>query len=314
MYTIGKETVMSNLLSTRKIIHSVRPAYVVALILFVHLQSFSASLKDTADSYFTGLGNAFGTIAAGKAVRSPKTSVASVYFVGALKKHPTFFSLLRVNAKGYLINEVIRGKTPQKVMRTIATQQWFKQVAGTKEECRDMIEDNGRFYLFWVTPITSTTKAKKEVLSFAVAVKIDLWDCFEALSKTTATPFQVRVGAKTLFAHDWNDTIKHTEESLTIPGTEKVFIRIPGPPAPEVQADTAKPVDSTLIKAQQDSITKAKAPIDHEKIKGVVQKYYIGIAVGIILIALILGIWFYTWFSQWLVKRRIDKEENYKFK
>jgi hypothetical protein len=305
---------MSKLLSNKAVIYSVHPVYLVVLILFLHLQVFSASLKDTADSYFADLGSAFAAVAAGKAVRSPKTSITSVYFVGSLKKHPTYFSLLRVNAKGYLINEVIRGKTPKKVMRSVAAQQWFKQVAGSKEEYRGMIEDNGRFYLFWVTPITYTTKAKKEALSFAVAAKVDLWDCFQALSKTTSTPFQVRVGAKTLYADDWSDTIKHTEESLVIPGTDKVSIRFPAPPPPVVQADTAKPVDSTLIKAQQDSTAKVKTPIDHAKIKGMVNKYYIGIAIGIILVALILGIWFYTWFSQWLIKRKIDAEENYKFK
>jgi len=43
---------------------------------------------------------------------------------------------------------------------------------------RIKLEETGRYYLVWAAPVIEKDKKGKETVEGAVALKIDLWDCF----------------------------------------------------------------------------------------------------------------------------------------
>ena len=226
----------------------------------------AADLKPDMEATFAKFKADFDRIAASSVVKKTALTPVNSYFFKALKTHQPYYSLIKTNHKGIVINEVIRlVEKPSAKKQNLSAEAWFKQVSTKLEEYTGLIkqEETGRYYLFWAAPITKTEKGK-EAFKGAVALKIDLWDCLQKYSKTTETPFLVRLGHLGLYSYKWNDTIAFTEEPLSIPGTEKITVRLPkagenAGAATEAQAAAAPSVDSAKIKAAEDSLKALQA-------------------------------------------------------
>jgi hypothetical protein len=139
------------------------------------------------------------------------------------------------------------------------------------------VEETGRYYLLWAAPILKKTKGK-EAFKGAVALKIDLWDCFQKYSKTAETPFLIRMGRLSLYSYKWNDTFAFVEEPLLIPGVEKITVKYPksggtaAAAAENVQPSVTPAVDSNKIKAAEDSVKalQAKQAKGHKRVVGLI--------------------------------------------
>jgi hypothetical protein len=142
---------------------------------------------------------------------------------------------------------------PDKKKKDLSDEAWFKQVKTTLEEYtgRVKLEETGRYYLLWVKPIVSPGPGGKDKFLGSVAVRIDLWDCFQKYSKTAPEPMLVRMGHLYLYSHDWSDTIPYGERQIEVPGVKKLFVRTPdSAPAPDTVSKPTVVSAAPAAKAQ----------------------------------------------------------------
>jgi hypothetical protein len=198
------------------------------------------------DSFFVNIRENFIKTGGSPLLKSSKTSAVTVMFMKRLKAHRTWYSLIRTDKAGKIINEVVRIKGVSREKRTVTNQAWFQKMAADRKGYANLIkEDNGRYYLFWAEPVTAKIKGKT-VFAGAVAAKIDFWDCFEQLADNQTIPFLIRVNHRfTLYDHLWSDTIKYTDNQLTIPGVDHIAVHIPGTQA--IVTQTSHAVDTPAV-------------------------------------------------------------------
>ncbi|MGB7568593.1 MAG: hypothetical protein WBM07_12090 [Chitinivibrionales bacterium] len=273
------------------------------------------------DSLFIRIQRDFDEVVASPIVKNKAVAPVNGYFLKVLKENQPFYSLTRVDAKGILINEVIRlvEKTDVK-NQNLSKEAWVKRTVKTHKPYWGMVklEETGRYYLVWGAPVIEKDKKDKEIVEGAVALKIDLWDCFHKFANTTETPFLVRLDRLGLYSNKWKDSISFREDALNIEGIKKISVRYPKitvpiatPPAvaqAPVQPQSVPAVDSTSIKAAQDSIKAAQ----YAHMKQKQHRRNIITTAVIVLIALIVAIMFIIapMIKQRMVMGKIDKHDD----
>ena len=285
---------------------------------FIAVPCFSEPMKDTINHYFSVLQKDFNKCVSSSVCKKPRTSPVNRLFSATLKKHPAMYSLVRVNAKDVIINEVDRGALPKKVHKKIAKQAWYVAVEKNREYY-GVMEENGKYFLLWAKSIIS-----KKGFGGAVAVKIDLWDCFHSLTSESTVPFIVRINGKSLYSHKMKDDAIVQEEPLYIPGvanasllSEKpVVAAAPAPAGPHsgemlaasVRRDTGSQGASRTAEASIDTSEKIKSPAANPS-----KHRTLFIIVGIVLavIIIILLVQFYTWLNHRFLMRSINREDPF---
>jgi hypothetical protein len=232
-------------------------------MIFLPVSSLNAKavdpgLKIALDSVFVGIETDFDKIMASPAVAKNTAAAENGYFFTMLKENQVYYSFLSVDKKGFTITEVIRMvENPDMKKRKVTGEAWFKDVSKRLKKYTSLIkqEETGRYYLFYAAPLISKNKRGKDTFAGAVALKIDLWDCFQKFSKSTSVPFLIRLKRMTLYSHLWSNDIAYKEEGLKIAGIKKITVRYPKVmEAPTLMADTVPSVDSSSIKAAEDSL------------------------------------------------------------
>jgi hypothetical protein len=277
---------------------------------------------DTINKYFAVLKKDFDNVAANRLVLQKAAGPAEKLFVKELKRHQPFYAFIRTNSKGRVVAEMVRGDKENPKNRNISDQTWYKEVSRNLEEYQgSVLEDNGRYYLFWSKPLLKYSgTTHKKIFSGAVAVKIDLWDCFREISENTANPFWVRLNKRSLFSNKWKNDTCFAEDTLFVPGAKLLILQTDKKPmqaalAPTPAASinkydaTAKSVsdvvpNSTLAQQQN---AKKNAVVK----KGGPSKTILLILAVLILIAIIyLIIKLVSWFNVHNIMRKIDKDDS----
>jgi hypothetical protein len=273
-----------------------------------------SEMKIQIDSIFINLQNDLDEIASSPAVKNKNLASVNGYFFKELKKNQVYYSFTKVNSKGILTNEVIRlveNNTVKPV--SLNKEYWVKRTLTARKPYYGLkkLEQTGRYYLLWAAPILSQDKTGKEVVLGAIALKIDLWDCFHKFANKTEIPFLVRMNKMRLYSNKWENGVKFREELIDIEGIKRITVRYPkdiettaAPVAPEpVIENTTPAVDSSAIKAAQlDSIKAVKAVQEKKK----AQRTNMIIIAVLVLLALIIAFLFIVVPS--MKQRRILKE------
>ena len=306
-------------LNYRGAIFSPIAVMIAAVCFFSSAPAFSSAMtKDSIEHYFSALKKDFDRLADNPVMKKPKAKPVNGLFVVALKKHQPFYSLMRTNAKGIMVNELVRGQMPEKAKKSskekskdnVKDQEWFKKISKTATEYYGFtfIEENGRYYLFWVNPVLGP----KKKFGGAVVAKIDLWDCFRDLSKETTEPFLIKLGGKSLYSDKWKNSRNFMETPCEVAGVEKISL---------VTEKPAAVPDTTMASARKDTgavaaVTPALLNTPPAKSKagaGFFAKNKVLIIVcGIVLLIVIvfLLIQFYTWLSHIFTMRAINKPSD----
>ncbi len=208
------------------------------------------SLTQEIDSFFVQTTQDFDQLVASPIVAKGAAGPVNKFFFKRLAAHQPYQSLLRTNAKGVVTSEVIRlVKQPSTKKQDLSAEPWFKHVSSKLETYTacTKFEETGRYYLVWAAPILAKGAKGKQTFAGVVALKVDLWDCFQKISKTAASPFLIRMGHLYLYSHDWSDTISYAEGTLSVPGVQKISARFPrlasaGGLAADTQASSLAPV------------------------------------------------------------------------
>jgi len=265
------------------------------LLLFPAAGSAAVSImKKSMDSMFVTIKQDFDSIAASPIVKKKPVAPVDGYFFTALKAHQPYYSLVRTDSKGVVVNEVIRlVEKPSTKKQNVSKEPWFRYVSTRQAPYHWFmkIEETGRYYLFWAAPIIDKSQKGKEAFQGAVALKIDLWDCFCDFSKNVETPFLIRVNKMRLYSNKWKDSIAYREELLSVPGVKKISVRRPKVIAPVAAPAVASvapapAVDSSRIKATADSLKAAKGKHMKKRSRANVVG---GIALLLIVLIILLG-------------------------
>ena len=273
------------------------------------------------DSLFIKIQKDFDEVATSPIVKNKAVAPVNGYFLKVLKGNQPFYSLTRVDAKGVLINEVVRlvEKTDVK-NQDLSKEAWVKSTVKkhTAYWGRIKLEETGRYYLVWAAPVIEKDKKGKETVEGAVALKIDLWDCFHKFANTSEPPFLVRMDKMGLYSNKWKDGIKFKEDALSVAGIKKISVRYPKVAVPVVDTVVAKApvqqppsvlaVDSTRIKASLDSVKAAQSA----QLKQKQHKKNIITIAAIVLIALIIALLFIfaPMIKQRMLMGKIDKQDD----
>ena len=281
-----------------------------AILLFVAAPCFSESMKDTANTYFMALKKDFDKLVKKPILKNSATAPVNKLFVTSLKKHQPINSLTRVNAKGIIINEVLRGEVPlKKVNKKIGGQEWYAAVAKTKKEYDNVVEENGRFYILWCKPVVSTKKR----LVGVIAVKIDVWDCFQLLSKETTAPYLVHLEKKSLYSYKWKNESSYFEEPLTIPGIDKITFLTEKPVVASHAVETLDvSVQRVAAVATAPTQVAAEKPVKVQKKPSTITKkrmLVIIIGIVVVLLLIILLFRFYIWLNHKFLMHSINKPD-----
>ncbi len=288
--------------------------YIPLIILFILQVSFSAeTFKENSEKYFADLETYCDKLAKTQAAKSTSLRQTDRFFVTVLKKNQPFYSLIKTNSKGIVISEVIRGETHERDYRSIADQRWFSTVSSKLEMYHGLLkEDTGRYYLFWAVPVL---KGSGHFVG-AVAIKIDLWDCFHKISADVKEPFLIRLGVKSLYDHKWEKGTQYAEEILEIPGVKKISVRLvkdaSEPPAADSSASViAKDtMAKELLAASVEKDKKRPARGFSFKNMNAFQKI---ITILIIIAALVILFFLskiFTRIKDWHLRKKIEKEDN----
>jgi hypothetical protein len=258
----------------------------------------SSPLARGLDSIFIKMKKDLDDMGTSPVIHGKPTSTVNSFFLKMLKENQPFYSFTRVNKAGEVTNEMIRlvEKADEK-KQNLSKEPWFKQAGKKHAEYFSMfkLEENGRYYLVWAIPITDQNDKVKDPFEGALALKIDLWDCFHKYANNVETPFLIRVDRLHLYSNKWKDSIAYKEELINVPGAKKVFVRYPKDmtavvaaapvPAPESVAPQVPAIDSAKIKAAQDSLKTLLK--QKEKKKGATRTIIIAVLVILIIIAVI---------------------------
>jgi hypothetical protein len=287
---------------------------IAVLCLFSYTPVFSAAMtKDSIEHYFASLKKDFDKMADNPVMNKPKSKSINGLFVTTLKRHQPIYSFMRTNAKGVMVNEVIRGQVPEKIKKNakenVKEQEWFKKISKTATEYYGFtfIEENGRYYLFWVSPILGP----KKKFGGAVVAKIDLWDCFHEMSKETTEPFLVRLGGKSLYSDKWKNAKNFIDVPLDVAGVEKISLIREKPAAAPDTTLTAVHKDTGAVAAVAPALLNDK-PAKKTALGFFAKNKVLVIICGIVLLIIIifLLIQFYTWLSNVFTMRHINKSDD----
>lgn len=281
----------------------------------------ASSLKEDIEQYFVKLWQDFDKVATSSSIKRTSLSYVDRYFISILKKNQTFYTFIKTNSKGVLINEVVRGEKPERKFRDVGTQRWYYYASKKYKDYHGFLRDkNGRYYLFWAKPVLKTTRSGVKKFIGAVALKVDIWDCFHKFASDVDKPFLIRLGRKSLYSNKWKKEVDFKEEELEIPGVKRVSVRFvdsgiermpTDSPTFAIAEDTIKEVIKSDIKITEtgDKIKSQpkKPPIKvFSKTKKIV---FIIIVIAVIILILYLSKLIVV-FKEWRLRKRIDKEDN----
>ncbi|MBD3345773.1 MAG: hypothetical protein GF401_11990 [Chitinivibrionales bacterium] len=168
---------------------------------------FSAdeNFPEAVDSYFSNLDSYLEKISQSKAMRS-RVSTGDNYFLKEAQEHPEIHTFIRTNSKGKIVNEVIEGEVAEKDYRDISNQSWYDETVGDLKPYYGRLKSGNDHYLFWTQPIKLQTRSGGVRSGGAVAVKVDLKDCFDLIARKTDKSFAVRYDNSTIFTHEWDNS------------------------------------------------------------------------------------------------------------
>ncbi|HUI91500.1 MAG TPA: hypothetical protein VLX68_04545 [Chitinivibrionales bacterium] len=279
-----------------------------SLALLASIPAYSASIKDTVSASFIALKKDFDKLAASKSIAKSRPGPVNALFAAALKKNPPVSSLVKVNAKGAVISEAVRGERPKKKShRKIGREDWYVFTVKNKKAFSGTSEENGKNYLVWARPLFG---GKKRVAG-VVAEKIDLAGCLDLISGETTAPFLIRQEEKILYSHNWRNDSSFLEEPITIPGIEKVTFLTE---KPVTVARAAEPLDISVQKVNAVPATPAQVtpekPVLVKKAPAKISKkrvLEIIILAIVILLLIILLFRFYIWLNHKFLMHSINK-------
>ena len=271
------------------------PSAFILLVSCIRLYASTESITAGIETYFRELRADVAACAQSSILTSnvPPGQV-NAYFSKTIKKHQTLNALFKINAKGIVVNEYVRSEKPLKKKRTVSKQPWYSRVVKTQKDVNCLVrEKNGRYYLYWSSPLFRKVSGAQR-FDGVVTAKIDVWDCFYKLASTSPESFLIRLNGTTLYAHLWENKRIFVEDRLAVPGIEKISVRYQKSGVSPIAVPQAKEPDITAPAAITRTVSQISSIIPNSTNASTLavgnkrMKNNIPIIIGLIIIILIV--------------------------
>lgn len=262
-----------------------------ALLLLATAVAFGQSPTRTVEGFFTAYEDYFKKLAADETVVKGSVAKVNAIFRTALGEHPSLNTLMRVNSKGRVINEIKRSGKPGKANRSVARQKWFAAATKKMEPYFGHLRPSrGPATLFWAFPITMARTTGEIRSAGALLCKIEVPAAFKAASANLNVPLSVDWDGTTVYAKNGGAPDDAKRTILGIRGLMDCTLRLGDPAA--AAAVTPPPADSQPVAAA--ATEPEPAPEKEEEQSGSLiseldpKAIQIAIAVGVGLVVLLL--------------------------
>jgi hypothetical protein len=182
---------------------------------------------EAVDSYLDEVHGALDELSQSSALASANLKRANAPFQETLDAYEGIISLMRVNSKGKVANEIVRNGRPGRRFRNVARQSWFSHTARLNNYYGYLKRRDGDIELFWCFPI----KLSSGRFGGVVVAKIDLEQTLEAAANKASKPFRVLFEDKPFFAHQWDGVEDPATKKLDMRGAEDLAFSIQAPKA-----------------------------------------------------------------------------------
>jgi hypothetical protein len=119
----------------------------------------------------------------------------------------------------------VRDKGAVRAYRSVANQRWYNAVRTSLKPYHTTIGDRrGARSLLWAEPVIIVSAGGKKRFGGAVAVKVDLLECFQQVAAASEYPFRVLAGGAPLFAHRWESDMDYDEAAVEVRGLDNVVV------------------------------------------------------------------------------------------
>ncbi len=198
---------------------------------------------------FEQLEETFNKIASHPLAISTNLSASNVFFKKCLNEHPDFYAFIRVNSKGIIANEVIKGRPLGKPSyRQVGHQLFFKQVKKTRLTYRSfLIQKNGKQFLIWANPIILPRTHTPDKFGGVVLGKIHLNSKLQSMASKFDQPLLLSKSGKTIFKYKWTNHPNPYIQEIKIPGLPQSQIQT----LPITKNDTSNVVPPTFHPGKQ---------------------------------------------------------------
>ncbi len=221
--------------------------FILGLLLVFNPFGVSAlELEREMEQYFSQVQDEFDEISSSPILRSNKLSTTNTYFIKVLRKAPHIRTVLRVNSKGMVVNEVTRGQKPlKKPYRMVDRQRWFVELKEGQKPFYGFKKIKGQPYLFWANPLYLTTKSGEIKFTGAVVAKIDLKGQLFEFAQIFQKPFYLKGLGGDLLHYKWDENRAKVSKKVSF--LEKTRFRLYYSLAEEGEEETRVPEKAELV-------------------------------------------------------------------
>jgi hypothetical protein len=148
-----------------------------------------------------------------------------------IQSRPEIVSLMRVNSKGKVVNEIVRNGKAGTLYRDISKQEWYRHTLRIASFHGLSTTESNRMALLWSKPIR-TSKDGKVGFGGAVLATIDLMAGFTRIAGANNRPYEVTRNSASIYSFNWIPGITATATKAEIKGLGEIVINTPMPSAP----------------------------------------------------------------------------------
>ncbi len=230
--------------------------------------------------HFDALHTTIAQLAESDALASANIKRAVAPFKKTMSSHASVTSMMRINSKGKVVNEVVREGRPGRRFRNVSRQGWFTETARLNNYYGYLKRRDGDFELFWCFPIVLSGNR----FGGALVAKIDMKRALKTVAGEIDKPFRVVYEKRVFFAHEWNKSGETATKKLDVRGTEdlKFYIHAKKAEALAASGDASGKTDGQPAQ-QVKQTTDAQAAAQAANAKGETKKGK-GSLVGIIFV------------------------------
>jgi len=220
---------------------------IIPLFLFSH--AIYGSPESAIEQYFSALEKTCLQLSEQSNIRKGSPKRVAPILQSTLKKHIPMDAILRVNSKGIVINEILRGNKPIKKFRDISHQKWFDHAGTNMERYYGWTQSgSGPVQLFWAYPLIAVSSSGAKRSAGALLFKINSEKVFSLINSKSDLPFRVSFDNQELYhSPKAPDNASGNTRTITIRGLEGVTLLTYGtqPASAETNRPSSRPQGTT---------------------------------------------------------------------
>lgn len=197
-----------------------------ALTMVVAGASYAKDPAARIEAHFDGLKEQFKELSMRSQLAKGGVKTGDRVLAREMRETPSFHSLMRVNSKGKVINEVVREGNPGEKFRDVSNQKWFMSAGPRMKSYYTYVRRSDEPHrLFWARPLALKTRSGEFRSAGALVAIVDVDAALSQVDSKLGTPFRLVYEDKVLHSHKWDKGLSAQTRTVELPGMSEVKLR-----------------------------------------------------------------------------------------